>query len=526
MTALREIGAREAKELVHRPGEIAFLDVREHGEYGEGHPFLVVSCPYSRLEILAPAIVPRKTVLVLLIDSGDGVAKRAAGRLADLGYTDIAVVAGGTPAWEQAGFNLFKGVNVPTKTLGELAEHAWHVETIGPQDLAQWQSEGRPHRLFDARPAAEHRKMALPGAECLPNGELLHRLAAVANDPEVPIIVACAGRTRGLIGAAGLKRAGIPNPVFALENGTQGWALAGFQLLHGRQAAPFPSLDEAAVEASRTRALSLAQAEGIPWLDAATVSALAADPGRTLYVLDVRTAEEFAAGSPEGAVHAVGGQLVQSTDQWIGVRRARVVLADDTGLRATLAALWLRAVGYEVYVFPEADRVAADWQLGRASEPANLWQVALPTVWAPDALDRVAQGAVLLDLRPSMDYRAGHLAGARWAIRPRLAAAGIAPGASVLLAGEKSVAELAARDLREVGVSDIALVEGGPAEWRAVGLPVEATPDRPSDPEAIDFLFFVHDRHDGNLESARNYLAWETGLIDQLDTAERAEFSL
>ena len=65
MTGFREVGASEAKELVHRPGEIAFLDVREHGEYGEGHPFLVVSCPYSRLEILAPSLVPRKTVPVV-----------------------------------------------------------------------------------------------------------------------------------------------------------------------------------------------------------------------------------------------------------------------------------------------------------------------------------------------------------------------------------------------------------------------------------------------------------------------------
>ena len=42
--------------------------------------------------------------------------------------------------------------------------------------------------------------------------------------------------------------------------------------------------------------------------------------------------------------------------------------------------------------------------------------------------------------------------------------------------------------------------------------------------EAIDFLFFVHDRHDGNLDAARTYIAWETGLVAQLDAAERDEF--
>jgi hypothetical protein len=34
----------------------------------------------------------------------------------------------------------------------------------------------------------------------------------------------------------------------------------------------------------------------------------------------------------------------------------------------------------------------------------------------------------------------------------------------------------------------------------------------------------VHDRHDGNKEAARQYLAWETGLLGQLDPQERAGF--
>jgi len=40
--------------------------------------------------------------------------------------------------------------------------------------------------------------------------------------------------------------------------------------------------------------------------------------------------------------------------------------------------------------------------------------------------------------------------------------------------------------------------------------------------ECIDHLFFVHDRHDGNLDAARRYLEWETGLLDQLDDQERS----
>jgi len=48
----------------------------------------------------------------------------------------------------------------------------------------------------------------------------------------------------------------------------------------------------------------------------------------------------------------------------------------------------------------------------------------------------------------------------------------------------------------------------------------------PPDEQCIDFLFFVHDRHQGNKEAARRYLEWETGLVAQLDASELAAFHL
>src|SRR3546814_636168 len=72
---------------------------------------------------------------------------------------------------------------------------------------------------------------------------------------------------------------------------------------------------------------------------------------RTLYLLDVRDPAEYAAGHLPGSHPAPGGQLVQATDTYIGVRGARVVLVDDTGVRATMTAHWLMQMGLdEVYV--------------------------------------------------------------------------------------------------------------------------------------------------------------------------------
>src|SRR3546814_11067641 len=74
----RAISAAQAKALVHDGAEIAFLDVREAGEFGEGHPLFALPCPSSTLEARIVALVPRRLVRRLLIDGGGGIAPQAA----------------------------------------------------------------------------------------------------------------------------------------------------------------------------------------------------------------------------------------------------------------------------------------------------------------------------------------------------------------------------------------------------------------------------------------------------------------
>ncbi len=121
------------------------------------------------------------------------------------------------------------------------------------------------------------------------------------------------------------------------------------------------------------------------------------------------------------------------------------------------------------------------------------------------------------------------MAGAIWSIRPRLATVALPSDRSdvVLVADDDAVAALAAAELlARRDVSSVSVLTGGFAAWAAAGLPCESSPDQPSDQACIDFLFFVHDRHEGNREAARRYLEWETGLIAQLDSDELAEFDM
>jgi len=118
MTAPKRVSPKQFKSMLHDGGEIALLDVREAGQFGQSHLLFATPLPYSRLELDIGALVPRKSVRIVLCDDGElGVADLAATRLQAIGYTDVALLDGGTKGWAAAGYTLFAGVNVPSKLL-------------------------------------------------------------------------------------------------------------------------------------------------------------------------------------------------------------------------------------------------------------------------------------------------------------------------------------------------------------------------------------------------------------------------
>jgi rhodanese-related sulfurtransferase len=517
-----QIDAKTLKKWLSDGDEIALLDVSEHGQYGAGHPFFAVPLPYSRFELRLPALVPNRAVRIVLCDEGGGIALRAAQRAAALGYRNLHILAGGKEAWRAAGYTLYSGVNVPSKTFGELIEQMRRTPHISAHAVEAMRAAKDDFVIVDGRPFAEFHKVCIPGGICCPNGELVLRIKDIAPDPKTTIVVNCAGRTRSIIGAQTLLDFGIPNPVYALENGTQGWLLAGLTLEHGAERRYRDATPSSSSRNLQTRAREFAVARGVVYVSATIASAWASDPSRTTYLLDIRTAEELAAQPMSGFAHAPGGQLIQTTDHWIGVKGSRIVLVDADLVRAPVVAGWLRQLGHEACVLDGGTAAAADLILPRARHLPPL-----PTP-APISVHEMAtaKGTMqLIDLRPSMTFRKGHIAQAIWSIRPCIAAATkIGFEATVLIAEERELAALAVLDLDEAGVRNVRLLADDIETWRGGGLSIEANPDCPSDVECIDFLFFAHDRHEGNAVAGRQYLAWETGLLDRLDPQERGAF--
>ena len=519
------VAPAELKAMLNDGGELALLDMREEGVFSKSHLLFAVPCPLSRLEERIAALVPRGTTRIVLCDDGGGLAHRAATKLMHFGYRDLSVLDGGIAAWKAAGYELFSGVHVPSKAFGEAVEHEAGTPHISAGELKAKLDRGEDVVILDSRPMNEYRRMNIPGGIDCPGAELVHRFFETVKSPETLVVVNCAGRTRSIIGAQSLINAGVPNRVLALKDGTMGWTLAGFTLETGQtRHAPAPGVEAGAK--AREAAQRWAQRAGVNAIDRATLARFAADKARSLYLLDVRSPEEYAAGHLPGTRSAPGGQLVQSTDQYVGTRNARLVLVDDDGVRARMTASWLLQLGWkDVHVLDDA---FAGQALERGAERVDVLGLDAATAAMISVADlRTALGrdeVAVVDLDTSLRYRDGHIPGAWWAVRARLAQAlpKLPAGKPLVFTSpDGTLARLAAS---ETGATAKALA-GGTRAWRDAGLPLEKGDERLAD--APDDVWYKPYDHGTAVEGAmRAYLTWEVGLVPQIERDGDARFKV
>ena len=507
--------------------EIALLDLREQGEFGTCHLFWAVNAPLSRLEFEVPRLVPRAATPIVITTAGDaGLASRGAAALADLGYTDVTICPDTPDDWAAAGFTLYSGINVPSKAFGEAVEHHYGTPSVPASELKAMQDRGDDLVVLDSRTFAEYHNMNIPRGVSVPGGELAYRVRDLAPSEDTLVVVNCAGRTRSILGAQSVINAGIPNRVVALENGTMGWHLAGLELEHGR-VDRFASGDPETLAAAIAMRDRIAAAHGVETVDRARLAEWQQEAGRrTLYLLDVRDPDEFAAGHLPGSRSAPGGQLIQATDFQIGVPNGRIVLIDDTGVRATMTAHWLVQMGYpEVYVLDGG--VAGDAVSGADTEmPAG----AAPTIDVGGLAGRLADADMfVLDLGESRVFRKGHVPGAKWAIRSRIAATGPAlpdQGTLVLTSDDGRLAALAVAEARALTNAEVRVLAGGTKAWVAAGHATEADPAYPADADCIDVYLRAYDRNTDVEARMQEYIDWEVALIEQIAADDDVAFRL
>src|SRR6266481_6096930 len=203
------VDAGALKAMLADGQELAIVDLREELIFSQGHLLFARSVPLSRLELKFARLVPQRGTRIVLCD-------------------------GGVAAWAEAGFELFSGVNVPSKAFGEFIEHASATPSIDAAELERLMRERSDIVVLDSRPFDEYQRVSIPTAVNVPGAELVLRIRDLAPSPQTMVVVNCAGRTRSIIGAQSLINAGVPNKVVALRNGTMGWTLAGFACDSGK----------------------------------------------------------------------------------------------------------------------------------------------------------------------------------------------------------------------------------------------------------------------------------------------------
>jgi len=513
-----ETSAQRLAERLAGQEELALLDVREQGVHYRGHPFFASSAPLSRLEMMVGDLVPRRSAPIVALDGGkEGLAEQAQRRLAQLGYTDVSVLVGGCAAWRAAGGELFSGVNVPSKAFGEFVEHHYGTPRIPPQELNDYLQKNRKLVILDSRPFEEFHRMNIPRAIDVPGAELAWRVHDLAPDPDTLVVVNCAGRTRSIIGCQSLRNAGIPNPVVALKDGTMGWELAGFECERGTTRVASPPSQEGRKRA-RAAADAVAKRFAVKFVPSAKPREWQADENRTLFFLDVRSREEFEQRRIAGSRHAPGGQLVQATDEYLGVRNARVVLVDPERVRSVMTASWLNQMGWnDVYVLePGGAEGFAGWPTESGARKKAVLGLKPWVNVGPDAFDK---SSVVIDFSTSLRFRAQHIPGAWWAVRSRLSEARekIGNAERLVLTSEDGVlAQLAAPEAAALWPgAQLRFLEGGNAAWFAAGLPAQTGIERAT--TALDDVWYKPYDHSTDYEKhARDYLSWEVALVDQI----------
>ncbi len=402
-------------------GELALIDVREELIFSQSHLLLARSVPLSRFELKFARLVPRRATRIVLCDDDDGLAARAAAILSRNGYTDLAILAGGVAAWGAAGFELFSGVNVPSKAFGEYIEHAKrHAEHRGRRAGTAAFATAPTSSCSTAGRSTNMSRVSIPTATNVPGAELVLRAREIAPSPETH-------------GGRQLRR---PHPQhhrraiadqcrrcrtrsWRLRNGTMGWSLAGFAC-ESRQKPPragrFASDARLGATSGATRGAKLRRrAHRSP--DARSLAR-----GRA----NARFTSSTCAIPPNTKPAMWPARSRRPAANWcrrpinMSARSARASCWSTMPRSAPpMTASWLRQMGFaDVFVLAEAGT-----ETGWPDAPVlrSRSAAATPPSTAPrSASCSSGNAATVVDLSLSRDYLARHIPGAWFAIRTRL----------------------------------------------------------------------------------------------------------
>ena len=198
------------------------LDVRTREEYAAGHIAGAAWVPGGQaVQATDEAIAVRAATIVLACD-GFARATLTAAWLTRMGFPDVAVLAGGLPAWIEAGGPTETGHPDVAPSGLDAARAA--VASVPPGDLGG-------AVILDVDPSDAYARGHVPGAVWVCRSRLEDRIAALAPDRARPVVVTCGDGRASTLAAATLGALGYAARVLA--GGTRAWEAAGRPLERG-----------------------------------------------------------------------------------------------------------------------------------------------------------------------------------------------------------------------------------------------------------------------------------------------------
>jgi cystathionine beta-lyase len=415
---------------------------------------------------------------------------------------------------------LFDGINVPSKSFGELIEEKFNTPYITASQLSKKQKEKKDIVILDGRPFDEYNKMSIPGSICCPNAEIPYRISELIKSSDTEIIINCAGRTRSIIGAQTLINFGIKNKVYALENGTQGWFLNNFKLDHGKTKFFDKTPKSEKINELREKIVNLLENK-VEIINFNQAQKLINDKSITTYVFDVRT-NSNQKNKLSKLRNVPGGQLVQATDKYIGVLKSHVIVFDDGDLvRAGMTALWLKKMSYHCYVVNESPKKIKNLNL---KLEVNFKTIPLNLINLENFKN--LKDTHIFDIRNSVDYCKKRIKKSFWTNRFIIKETPYHIKSIILVTNDLPKASLIVSDLQEKDPGYVIQVYNWNDKDVEHCLDYIDSKKVELDQTFIDFNFHTHLRHQSNKEHARNYLKWETDLIKNMDEEERMFFRI
>jgi len=359
------------------------------------------------------------------------------------------------------------------------------MNTISPGELAQLMTSDGLYAVFDVRERGEFNDGQIPNSTSLPRSQIEFRIAELAPNRKVTIVVYDEGGERAALAAQTLAEFGYGS-VSVLEGGLNEWRKQGRSIASGVNV-PSKAFGE---KVHHERRIPEIAPEELQRLREA-----AAD----LVILDMRTPEEYGRFCIPGGVNVPGGDVIlwaeelrRQPEQTVVVNcagRTRSIIGTAAlrhpGLENVRALRngtmgWVLA-GFDLESKPGGHSPSAS-TASREKATAHALRLAeeegIPEISA-SGLKRISEKrddgvTYLIDVRSASEYRSGHLPGSLNVPGGQAVQRGddfiaVRNAKIIFISSESARAVMAAYWYRQMGFRDVHVLSGGLVAWRRDG---------------------------------------------------------